>query len=337
MVCGGIAQERLQLNKDTLWSGGPCDPVNPQARDALPEVRRLIFAGRYADAQALANERMMATPLKQMSYQPVSDLLLDFPALADTSDYRRELDINAAMTTTRFTAGGVRFTRRVVASPIDQLIAVHLSADKPGAIDCDIGLRSPQESVSIAPDGAAGLLLTGKACAENGIADTLRFAARLRATARGGTLAGTGDRLRVRDADSVTILIAMATSYRKYDDTNGDSAAVTHAQIARASHRSFDRIAADASAEHRRLFRRVTLDLGHGPTADRLTDERLRLAETADDPALAALYSHYGRYLLISSSRPGGQPANLQGLWNDRTDPPWGSKYTININTEMNY
>ncbi|WP_454884701.1 glycoside hydrolase family 95 protein [Sphingomonas oryzagri] len=338
MVFGGIAQERLQLNEDTLWSGGPYDPVNPHAHDALSEVRRLIFAGRYADAQALANERMMATPLKQMSYQPVGDLLLDFPSLAAaTTGYRRELDIDAAMAATQFTAGGVRFTRRVIASPINQVIAVHLAADRPGAIDCDVGLRSPQENVVVALDGTDGLLLSGTNRAENGIAGALRFAARLRVIARGGTRAGAGDRLKVRGADSATILIAMATSYRKYDEAGGDPAAVTQAQLTRAGNRSFDDLATDSATEHRRLFRRVTLDLGRGPAAGRPTDERIRLNGTTDDPALAALYFHYGRYLLISSSRPGGQPANLQGLWNDATDPPWGSKYTININTEMNY
>ena len=338
MIFGGVSQERLQLNEDTLWSGGPYDPVNPRAHDALPEVRRLIFEKRYAEAQALANERVMATPLKQMSYQPVGDLLLDFPLLGpDVSDYRRALDIDAAMATTQFTAGGVRYTRRVVASPVDQVIAIHLSADRRGAIDCDVGLRSPQDRISIVPDGPGGLRLSGMNRAENGIAGRLRFETRLWVTAEGGSLSGTGGRISVRGSDTATILIAMATSYRRYDDTSGDPATMTHAQIARARSRSFAQIAANSAAEHRRLFRRVTLDLGHSADAERPTDERIRLSETSDDPALAALYFQYGRYLLISSSRPGGQPANLQGIWNDRTDPPWGSKYTININTEMNY
>jgi alpha-L-fucosidase 2 len=338
MVFGGVAQERLQLNEDTLWSGGPYDPVNPHASEALPEVRRLIFADRYAEAQSLANEKIMATPLKQMSYQPIGDLLLDFPSLGpDVTDYRRELDIDAAMATTRFTAGGVRFTRRVVASPIDQVIAIHLSADRRGAIDCDIGLRSQQDRVSVTLDAEDGLRLSGSNRAENGIAGALRFEARLCVMAQGGSLSGAGDQLELRRADSATILIAMATSYRRYDDTGGDPAPIVRTHIARARAKSFERIAADTADEHRRLFRRVTLDLGQSSAASRPTDERIRLSQTSDDPALAALYFQYGRYLLICSSRPGGQPANLQGLWNDSIDPPWGSKYTININTEMNY
>ncbi|MGN6122383.1 MAG: glycoside hydrolase family 95 protein [Sphingomonas oligoaromativorans] len=338
MLFGGVAQERLQLNEDSLWSGGPYDPVNPSARETLPEIRKLIFAGRYAEAQALANERVMATPLAQMSYQPAGDLLLDFPHLPTAIEgYRRELDIDAAMATTRFMAGGIAFTRRVVASPVDQVIAVHLSADRRGAIDVDVSLRSLQDHVSIAIENADTLCLAGANRAENGVAGALRFAIRARVLAEGGSVSAMADRLAVRGADGVTILLAMATSYRRYDDTGGDPIRLTSDQIARAGTRHFDTIAQDTTAEHRRLFRRVTLDLGRTSAADRPTDERIRLSPSSDDPALAALYFQYGRYLLICSSRPGSQPANLQGIWNDSTKPPWGSKYTININTEMNY
>lgn len=338
MLFGGVPQERLQLNEDSLWSGGPYDPVNPSARETMPEIRRLIFAGRYAEAQALANERVMSTPLKQMSYQPAGDLLLDFPSLPAAIDgYRRELDIDAAMAVTRFTAGGIRFTRRVVASPVDQVIAVHLSADRPGAIDVDVSLRPPQDGQSITIENLDTLRLAGTNRGENGIDGALRFEVRARVLAERGAVASRGERLAVRGADAVTILLAMATSYRRYDDVSGDPTRLTSDQIARASTRSFDAIAADATAEHRRLFRRVTLDLGRTSAAQRPTDERIRLSQSSDDPALAALYFQYGRYLLICSSRPGSQPANLQGIWNDSTQPPWGSKYTININTEMNY
>jgi alpha-L-fucosidase 2 len=338
MVFGGIKEERLQLNEDTLWTGGPYDPVNPSARETLPEVRRLIFAGRYAEAQALANERMMAKPLKQMSYQPLADLLLEFsPSGPGATDYRRELDIDAAMATTRFTAGGHRFMRRVVASPVDQVIAIHLSANRRAAIDCTINLRSQQDRVAITLEGADTVRLSGNNRAENGIDGALRFEARMRVLTEEGSVAPASDLLRVRGADSVTILIAMATSYRRYDDTNGDPASITREHIARASTKSFERIAEDTAAEHRRIFRRVRLDLERTPAANQPTDERIRLSGTSDDPALAALYFDYGRYLLMCSSRPGSQPSNLQGIWNDDINPPWGSKYTININTEMNY
>lgn len=335
MVFGGTGHERLQLNESSLWSGGPYDPVNPNARATLPEVRRLIAAGRFAEAEALANARVMATPLSQMSYQPVGDLLLDMPGLGAVDSYERELDLAAAVTTTRFAAGGVRFKRAVVASSVDQLIAIEVSASRPGAIDLDVALTSPQ--VSTATAGGQEIRLSGQGPAENGVAGAVHFAARVHVRPRGGTLAVAGDRLVVRGADAVTILVAIATNYRRFDDLGGDPEAAVAGQIYRTNRRSFRQIARDSRVAHARLFERVALDLGRTPAADRPTDERIRTSEASDDPDLAALYFDYGRYLLISSSQPGGLPANLQGLWNDSTKPPWGSKYTININTEMNY
>ena len=337
MVFGGTAHERLQLNEDTLWNGGPYDPVNPHARATLPEVRRLIFAGKWAEAEALANKEVMATPLKEMAYQPVGDLLIDMVGLPDAvTAYHRELDLDSAIALTRFTAGGATFTREVLVSPVEQVIAVRLSADRPGAISCDIALRSPQPEGVTRWDGR-DLVLTGRNAPQDGIAGALRFEARLAAVVAGGQLHGGDARLSVRAANTVTLLLAIATSYRRFDDTGGDPAAISRRQLASARGKSFARIAADSAQAHRALFGRVSLDLGHTPAADRPTDERIATSATSDDPALAALYFDYGRYLLISSSRPGTQPANLQGIWNDSTKPPWESKYTININTEMNY
>lgn len=337
MVFGGTAHERLQLNEDTLWAGGPYDPVNPEAHATLPEVRRLIFAGRYVEAQALANAKVMAKPLTQMPYQTVGDLLIDMPNVdaGSVTGYERELDIDDAIATTRFVSNGVTYRRSVIASPILQVIAVHIEADRRGAIDLDLGLTSPQDSaLTILGDT---MLQSGRNRADHDVAAALRFEARVRVLAKGGALRAGEAGLALRGADAVTLLIAMATSYRRFDDTGGDPSAVTRDQIARASKFPFVRIAAETAAEHRRLFHGVSFDLGRTPAADLPTDERIRTSETSDDPALAALYFHYGRYLLICSSRPGSQPANLQGIWNESTKPPWGSKYTININTEMNY
>ncbi|WP_448664204.1 glycosyl hydrolase family 95 catalytic domain-containing protein [Sphingomonas sp. CJ20] len=337
MVFGGTAHERIQLNEDTLWGGGPYNPVNSEARAALPEVRRLIFAGDYAAAQALASAKLMAKPLQQMPYQTVGELVLDMPGVTGerAEGYHRELDLDAALATTRFeTARGV-FTRRVVASPEQQVIAVHLEADRARAIDLDVSMTSPQPA-SVTASGDQ-LVLAGTNLAAKGIAGALRFEARVRVLATGGTVTAAQGRVAVRGADRVTLLIAMATSYRRYDDVSGDPTATTRAQIAKASAMSFARIAADTAAAHRALYRRVAIDLGTTAAADRPTDERIRTSETSDDPALAALYFRYARYLLICSSRAGSQPANLQGIWNDSVRPPWDSKYTININTEMNY
>ncbi|WP_420143531.1 glycosyl hydrolase family 95 catalytic domain-containing protein [Sphingobium sp.] len=339
MVFGGISQERLQLNESTLWAGQPYDPVNPQAQAMLPKVRELIFAGKIAEAEALANQTLMAKPLTQMPYQALGDLILDFPGLSDTTVYRRDLDLDKAMATTRFrTNGGITHVRQVVASPADHIIAVRLIAGGADKIDVDIALHSSQREIQVVADGPAGLLLTGRNGASKGVEGHLRFAARLTAQVEGGTTThGDVGRLNIRNAKAVTLFIAMATSHRRFDDVGGDPLAATAATLAKVKGRPFARIAADCAAAHRRLFRRVALDLGTTPAARLPTDQRIAASQTSDDPALAALYFDYARYLMICSSRPGGQPANLQGLWNESLAPPWGSKYTININTQMNY
>jgi alpha-L-fucosidase 2 len=339
MVFGGVAEERLQLNEDTLWGGGPYDPVNPQAKDALPEVRKLIFAGRYDEAQKLASAKVMGTPLRQMAYQALGDLLLTFPGLAapDEGTYRRELDIDAARHTVRFAVGGVEYERTVVASPAEQVIAVHLKAGKRGKIAFDLKMASPQKQYSVRALPGGELLLSGANGESFGIPGALKFQGRAKVIASGGKVSASADALSVRGADEVTILVAMATSYRSYNDVGGDPEAITSAQIATAARKPFRTIAEKTSEDHRAIFRRVSLDLGRTADADKSTDERIGQSESANDPALAALYFQYGRYLLIASSRPGSQPANLQGIWNDKINPPWGSKYTININTQMNY
>ena len=334
MVFGGTTRERLQLNEDTLWTGGPYDPVNPAARDTLPEVRRLIDAGKFAQAQALANAKLMGVPRTQMAYQPVGDLLLDMPGIGAIAAYRRDLDLDTAIATTSFAAGGTRFHREVFAAPGDQVIVVRVTADRP--FDIRIGLKSPHPGAVVSASKAM-LTLTGRNGERAGIAGQLRFAARAQVSTTGGSIIADRDDLRVRDARSVTVSIAMATSYRRFDDMSGDPEAATLATLDRAQARGIDRIRAETIAAHRTLFRRVTLDLGRTAIADRPTDERIRANDAAADPALAALYFDYGRYLLIASSRPGSQPANLQGIWNDQIKPPWESKYTVNINTEMNY
>ncbi len=338
MIFGGTSQERLQLNESTLWAGQPYDPVNPQAKAILPKVRDLIFAGKIAQAEALANQMLMAKPLTQMPYQALGDLILDFPGLGDASAYRRDLDLDNAIATSRFDANGATHIRQVVASPADQLIAVHLTASGASKIDVDIALRSPQRDIQVVADGPAGLRLTGRNGASKGIEGNLHFAARLATHIEGGRASQSADgRLSIRGARAVTLLIAMATSHKRFDDVSGDPVAATAATLAGVKGRPFARIAADTAAAHQRLFRRVSLDLGATPAARLPTDQRIAASQTSDDPALAALYFDYARYLLICSSRPGGQPANLQGLWNDSLNPPWGSKYTININTQMNY
>jgi alpha-L-fucosidase 2 len=372
MVFGGVEHERLQLNEDSLWAGGPYDPANPESLAALPEVRRLVFAGEYQKATDLVAEKVMAKPIRQMSYQTVGDLRLTFPGLGPTSNYRRSLDLDGAVAETRFTAGGATFRREVFATAVDQVLAVRLTCDKPGRINVDTTFHWPLKTLPTPPADApptlptamrtegpvltgfdpdtprpadttvaiepgGDLVMRGRNAAQNGVEGALAYEGRARLSAKGGAVTRTADTISVRGADSVVILVAMATSYRNFRIVDGDPVALNRAALAKASAKPFARLLADHQADYRRLFHRVAVDFGRTPAADLPTDERVKTSLTSEDPALAALYYQYGRYLLISCSRPGGQPANLQGLWNDRLSPPWGGKYTININTEMNY
>lgn len=337
MVFGQIKRERLALNESSLWSGGPYRNVNPEARDALPKIRELIFAGRYAEAEAYADAHVQGTPMREMSYQSLGDLFIDLPEVNETSagDYRRELNLDAAIARTRFTADGVAYVREVIASPVHGVIAISVRAEG-GLLAADLSLATGQRG-TIAAEGDAMLAMRGANNADRGIEGRLRYATRMQAIPEGGSVSADGPVLRVRGARAVLILLTAATSYRGPEDVSGDPDAITRDRLMRASALGFDALRDAHSAEHRRLFRRVSLDLGTGRGAAQPTDQRLEHAADRPDPALAALYFQFGRYLLISSSRPGGQPANLQGIWNESNQPPWGSKYTININTQMNY
>jgi alpha-L-fucosidase 2 len=335
MIFGGVARERLQLNDDTLYAGGPYDPSNPGALAALPQVRQLIADGRYADAQALANREMMARPLRMPSYQTIGELTLTFGVSSFASNYRRELDLDSAIAGVSYQRDGATFTRETFASAVDDVIVMRVTADRPGALAFRVGFETPMPG-AVRMDGDT-LVLDGTNTSQEGLPAALKYSARVRAINEGGEVALRDGGILVTGATSVVLLVAAATSYRRYDDVGGDPAARTRATIGAAAAKSFDEMRSAHVAEHRRLFRRVSLDLGSTPAAERPTDSRIRNSATSNDPALAALYFQYARYLLISCSRPGTQPANLQGLWNDMLSAPWGSKYTININTEMNY
>jgi alpha-L-fucosidase 2 len=338
MVFGGVAAERLQLNEDTLWAGGPYDPANPEALAALPEIRRLIDAGQYAKATELADAKFMGVPKRQMSYQTIGDLKLDFPGLTEAaSDYVRDLDLDGAIATTTFTAGGVRYVREVIVSAPGGVIAVRLTASRKGAITVNLGFASPLKSSPVASVEGATLVLAGVNDSQQGVPARLKFECRVDVRAKGGKVSGEGGRLSVTGADEVLLLIAAATGYRRYDDVSGDPTALNKATLTRLAGKPWTRILDDHQADHRSLFRRVDVDFGRTRAELLPTDERIKSSPVTDDPSLAALYYQYGRYLLIACSRPGGQAANLQGVWNDKTSAPWESKYTININTEMNY
>jgi alpha-L-fucosidase 2 len=336
MVFGGTASERLQLNEDTLYAGGPYDPNNREALQALPEAHRLIFEGRYKEANDLIGARMMAHPIKQMPYEPVGGLELEFPGHLEVRDYRRELNLETAIAKVSYNFGGVDFTREIFSSPVDEVIVVRLTGDHPNQINFAANLSTPQKA-DITTAGPDTLVMRGENGTASGIKGELKFQARIRVLADGGKTTIEKERIAVTNADSATILIAAATSYKSYKDTSGDPAALTKAHLNGACKKTFAKLRTDHIREHQRLFNRVMIDLGTTEATNLPTDQRPAKFLEGADPQLAALYFQYGRYLLISSSRAGTQPANLQGIWNDSMTPPWESKYTININTQMNY
>jgi len=334
MVFGGPTRERVQFNEATVWTGGPHDYARPGARRQLSQIRALLYAGRQAEAEALAQVHFMSAPLRQRAYQAFGDLRIDFPTIdsASVTEYHRELDLDSAMVTTRFLVGGVRYTRQTFASHPDQVVVVRLTADRPGSLSFAVTPTSAHRWHLRKAVGADQLSMQGMV--EDGV---IRFEARVLVRADGGRVVLDDTSATVTGATSATLVLAAATNFVSYADVSGDPLARNDASIARARGRSFAAMLAAHVADHQAFFRRVRLDLGSSAPNDVPTDQRVLRSKQHDDPQLAALLFHYGRYLLIASSRPGGQPANLQGLWNDTNTPPWDSKWTVNINTEMNY
>jgi alpha-L-fucosidase 2 len=351
MVFGGAGVERIQLNEESLWSGSPQQADNPAGRAALPEIRRLLLAGEYAAAQKLTYEKMvcrgqgsghaLGAELPYGSYQTLGDLMLEMvpsPSGAPT-DYGRELDLDAAVATTTFRLGGVRYTREVLASHPAQVLAVRLGADRPASVSLDVALSRPAAptTAAVRPDE---LVLTGQTPDGRG-GGGLRFVARLRALAEGGAVTASDGRLAIRGADAVTLLLAAETSYDMKNPPTylgGDPDARCAARLAAAAAVPYASMREAAAADHRALYRRAALDLGGHERRALPTDRRLAaVKEGAADPDLIATSFAFGRYLLISSSRPGDLAANLQGIWSDGLQAPWNADYHSNINVQMNY
>jgi alpha-L-fucosidase 2 len=350
MVFGGVASERLQLNEDSLWSGSPQDADNPEALKALPEIRRLLFAGKYGEAEKLANRTLICkgagsghgrgARVPYGTYQSLGDLRLEFGGDSNSPamNHRRELDLSTATVRISYERDGVRFEREVFCSYPDQVLAVRFTANKRGALSFRASLSRSEaaEVLSVAPNQ---LLMRGQLW--NGAAqDGMKFAARLQAKVDGGRIRSEGGVLHIEKADAVTLLVAAATDYSMQlpNWRQGDPEAKTAAQLKSASAKSYSRLRKAHLADYQALFNRVKLDLGTSDAAKLPTDERLKaMAKGQNDPALTALYFQFGRYLLISSSRPGDMPANLQGLWADGVETPWNCDYHANINLQMIY
>jgi alpha-L-fucosidase 2 len=334
MVFGAPQRERLQLNEETIWAGGPNNNVKA---DALPVVRQLReqLAGQLVEAQALAQAKMQPAGNSGMPYQMASNVYLDFPGHDNATHYQRDLDIRRAVASVSYEVGGVTYRREMFSSVPDQVVVVRLTASKPGQISCQLSEESLMQYTRHAEKDQ--LVLDGRCSEHEGQEGQIRFQTRVQAVAEGGTVQTTDAGIHLERANSATLYISIGTNFNNYHDVSGDAAARATAYLAAAIRKPYKQALADHVAAYQRYFNRVTLNLGVTPAAQLPTPERIAGFAQGHDPALAALYFQYGRYLLISSSQPGGQPANLQGIWNDQLKGPWDSKYTVNINTEMNY
>jgi len=339
MVFGNTSKEQLQLNEDTVWEGYKRDGANPAALAALPEIRRLLFADKNEEATALAGKTMMGIPTRIKSYQPLGDLWLEAPDSGAPTDYRRELDLDTGIASVHYKIGDVSFTREVFASVPDDVIVVRITSDKPGTINETLSMTRERDAACVNdPDATNRLVLRGQLTVEYAgqpPAPGMKFEAEVIALPSGGKISGSGGKLVVEGANSLVLLVAGATDYRGTDPDD-----LCRATLAKAAAKSYDTLLAAQVADQKRLFERVSLDLGSaGPEVEQLpTDERLgRVEGGQSDPGLLATYFQYGRYLLMGSSRPGTMPANLQGIWNDQIKAAWNSDYHLNINIQMNY
>lgn len=346
MVFGGVREERLQLNEDTYWTGGPYSTVVKGGYKFLPEIQRLVFAEKYLDAHNLFGRHLMGYPVEQQKYQSLANLHLFFDQGKEISGYRRLLDLRDGVVTTIFSLKGVRFKREVFASAPDQVIVVRLTADKPAQITFTANLRGVRNQAhsnygtdyfQMDPVGSDGLAVTGKSADYLGISGKLRYEARVKAVAEGGEVSTNGVDLNVKNANSVTLYFAAATNFVNYRDVSGDQHAKVESYLRNVKGRSYGAVKAAALSDYKGLYDRASLSMPATENSYLPTNERKEKNQTSPDPSLAALAYNFGRYLLISSSRPGTQPANLQGIWNDDQNPAWDSKYTTNINAEMNY
>jgi alpha-L-fucosidase 2 len=345
MVFGGVSQERIALNEGTFWSGRPHDYDNPEAHRYFGQIRDLVFADKFQEAEKLVDEHFFGVPAAQQAYQPLGDLLLSFDGESAATGYRRELDLETGIATVSYRVGDALLTREVFVSHPDRAMVVRLTADKPGRLSVRARFQSPYLDRAVA--GADTLVLDGSWKGPIPVRNPLiapvegkglRFQARLRAIAIGGRLVVGEDAVRVEGADAVTFLVTAATSYVNYRDITGDAAAACQRTISGIAGTDYPTLRRRHVDDFRSLMRRVHLKVGDGSRNETPTDERLKaVRDGASDPDLEALCFQFGRYLLVASSRAGGQPANLQGIWNESVSPPWGSKYTININTQMNY
>lgn len=345
MVYGGIEKEVIQFNEETLWTGQPHDYAHDNANEVLSELRQLLWEGKQEEAHKLGNERFMSQPFGQFCYQPFGNVLLDFPNHKNATNYKRRLDIEDAISTVIYETEDSKIKREVFASEPNQALVIHIETSNKGKLSFNIGLNSPHSKYEVTVEGDE-IILKGNANnypkeldAQNKPypGSRLTFEARLKVVNEGGELVTEENTIKVVNANNATLYLVAATNFINYRDISGSPKELCEKYLSNLNDKSYEIVKANHIKDFRNLFNRVALDLGKSEISNRPTNERLISFTQDGDPNLVSLFYQYGRYLLISSSRSGTQPANLQGIWNDKLSPPWDSKYTININTEMNY
>jgi alpha-L-fucosidase 2 len=346
MVFGKVAEERIQLNEETYWSGGPYSTVVRGGAEVLPEIQKLLFEGEPLKAHKLFGRYLMGYPVEQAKYQSLANLHLFFDAQEEASDYKRWLDLETGLACVEYTMEGVTYRREILSSAPDQAILVRLTASKPGSISFRAQLRGcrNQAHSNYATDyfrmdgaGEDGLMVNGKSADYMGVEGKLRYRAQLKAIPEGGNVRVDGVDLFVDKADAVTLLVVAATNFVDYKDVSGDQEARVEKYLKGLEGKTYTSMADAAIKDYQHLFNRVSLELPVTDNSYLPTDRRMAGFENAPDPSLASLCYNFARYVLISSSRPGTEAANLQGIWNEDMNPSWDSKYTTNINLEMNY
>ena len=333
MVYGGVVNEQIQLNEETVWGGGPHRNDSPKAFGVLPKVRELIFAGREKEAEKVMADNFF-TGQHGMPFQTIGSLMLEFDGHADYSNYRRDLDLERAVASVRYKIGEVNYTRTIFTSLVDNALIIRIEADKPGAVNFTTRYSTPYKEYEIKKNGKS-LLLSGHGSADEGIPGAIRFETRTQIKAEKGKVNVTNDCIEVKGADAAVIYVTAATNFVNYKDVSANETRRVTEFLAKAMKRPYAQAITAHEEAYQKLFGRVSLNIG--PSSQEETSYRIKHFNERKDLGLVALMFQFGRYLLISSSQPGGQPAGLQGIWNHELLAPWDGKYTININTEMNY
>ena len=346
MVFGKNGEERIQLNEETYWSGGPYSTVVKGGYKVLPQIQKMVFEEKYLAAHNLFGRNLMGYPVEQMKYQCLANLHLFFNNQDSITNYKRWLDLETGIAGVSYTANGIIYTREVFASAPHQVIVVRITADKPGSISFTANLRGERNQThsNYATDyfkmdayGNDGLILTGKSADYMGVEGKIKYEARIKALPEGGTMKTNDVNLIIEKANSVTLYFAAATNFVNYKDVSANQHQRVTDYFNTIESKNFATIFTAAAVDYKKYFSRVVLQLQNTNNSFLPTTERIKKIQTEPDPSMAALSYQFGRYLMIASSRQGTQPANLQGIWNDNMNPAWDSKYTTNINTQMNY